>query len=129
MQALTRSELEIMTVLWEAGRPLSRAEIIEFSPKKTWKASSIHIMLNGLLDKGAIEVAGFTKIGTHYGRTFAPTMDEAQYAVSQIRNLSAWQKAPAQTAQNVISELLGSAELEDETLDALEALLQKKRKH
>lgn len=128
MQALTRSELEIMTVLWEAGRPLSRAEIIEFSPKKTWKASSIHIMLNGMLEKGAIEVAGFAKIGSHYGRTFVPTLDEAQYAVSQIQNLSAWQRSPSQTVQNVISKLLGSAELEDDTLDQLEALLQKKRR-
>ena len=28
---LTKSELEIMNVLWEAGRPLTRGEILELS--------------------------------------------------------------------------------------------------
>ena len=53
---LTRSEMEIMDVLWEAGKPLSRADLLEHTEEKTWKDSSVHILLNSLLQKGAIQV-------------------------------------------------------------------------
>ncbi len=38
---LTKSELEVMNVLWQANRPLSRSEILTLSTSKTWKDSSI----------------------------------------------------------------------------------------
>ena len=34
---LTRSEMEIMDVLWETGKPLSRADLLEHTEEKTWK--------------------------------------------------------------------------------------------
>ena len=46
---LTRSEMEIMDVLWGAGVPLSRADLLTRSEEKSWKDSSVHILLNGLL--------------------------------------------------------------------------------
>ena len=76
MMRLTKSEMEIMTVLWEADHPLSRTEILENSKEKSWKDSSIHILLNSMLEKGAVEVAGFEKMGSHYGRTYAPALSE-----------------------------------------------------
>ena len=60
---LTRSEMEIMDVLWEAGKPLSRADLLEHTEEKTWKDSSVHILLNSLLQKGAIQEAGLVKRG------------------------------------------------------------------
>ena len=36
---LTKSELEVMNVLWQANRPLSRSEILTLSTSKTWKDS------------------------------------------------------------------------------------------
>ena len=55
---LTRSEMEIMDVLWETGKPLSRADLLEHTEEKTWKDSSVHILLNSLLQKEAIREAG-----------------------------------------------------------------------
>ena len=55
---LTKSEMEIMDVLWESSQPLSRSDLLERSKEKTWKDSSVHILLNGLLQKGAIREAG-----------------------------------------------------------------------
>lgn len=55
---LTRSELEIMNVIWTAGRPLTRGEILEQSVDKSWKNNSVHILLNRLLAKGAIAEGG-----------------------------------------------------------------------
>ena len=58
---LTKSENEIMELLWREGRPLSRSEIIDLTPDRTWKPASIHILLNSMLEKGAIQVAGFVQ--------------------------------------------------------------------
>ena len=76
---LTRSELEIMDVIWDAERPLSRADLLERSKEKCWKDSSIHILLNGLLQKEAIYEAGFVKCSKTYGRTFGPALTREQY--------------------------------------------------
>ena len=76
---LTRSEMEIMDVLWNAEVPLSRADLLEHSEEKRWKDSSVHILLNGLLKKGAISEAGFVKRSKTYGRTFLPTLSREEY--------------------------------------------------
>lgn len=81
---LTKSELEIMDVLWAAEAPLSRADLLERSEEKSWKDSSIHILLNGLLQKGAIQEAGFVKRSKTFGRTFAPTMTREQYFAKMV---------------------------------------------
>ena len=76
---LTKSEMEIMDVMWNAAIPLSRADLLEHSEEKCWKDSSIHILLNGLLKKGAISEAGFVKRSKTYGRTFLPTLSREEY--------------------------------------------------
>ena len=78
---LTRSEMEIMDVFWEAEKPLSRSELLERSVNKTWKDSSVHILLNDMLHKGMIREAGFVKRSKTYGRTFEPTLSREQYYV------------------------------------------------
>ncbi len=81
---LTRSEMEIMDVLWEAKTPLSRADLLAQSQAKTWKDSSVHILLNGLLQKNAIREAGFVKRSKTYGRTFIPTLTREEYFATTI---------------------------------------------
>ena len=81
---LTKSEMEIMDVLWGAGEPLSRADLLTRSEEKSWKDSSVHILLNGLLHKGAIREAGFVKRSKTYGRTFLPTLTREEYFATTI---------------------------------------------
>ena len=81
---LTRSEMEIMDVMWESGVPLSRADLLARSEEKTWKDSSVHILLNGLLQKGAIQEAGLVKRIKTYGRVFTPTMTREEYFANTI---------------------------------------------
>ena len=81
---LTKSELEIMDVLWEDGGALSRSDFLERSEAKSWKDSSVHILLNGLLSKGAIREAGFVKRSKTYARTFLPTMTREEYYAMTI---------------------------------------------
>ena len=81
---LTKSEMEIMDVLWESDQPLSRSDLLERSEEKTWKDSSVHILLNGLLQKGAIREAGLVKRSKTYGRVFSPTMTREEYFAATI---------------------------------------------
>lgn len=81
---LTKSELEIMDVLWESGKPMSRADLLNRSEEKTWKDSSVHILLNGLLQKGAIVEAGLVRRSKTYGRVFSPTMTREEYYATTI---------------------------------------------
>jgi predicted transcriptional regulator len=81
---LTKSELQIMDVLWDGGKAMSRSELLEHSDNKSWKDSSVHILLNGLLKKGAIREAGFIKCSKTYGRTFAPAMTREEYFATTI---------------------------------------------
>ena len=81
---LTKSEMEIMDVLWASEQPLSRSDLLEKSEEKTWKDSSVHILLNGLLQKGAIREAGVVKRSKTYGRTFSPTLTREEYFATTI---------------------------------------------
>ena len=81
---LTKSEMQIMDVLWAADIPLSRADLLDRSEDKSWKDSSVHILLNGLLKKGAIREVGFVKRSKTYGRTFAPTLTREEYFANTI---------------------------------------------
>ena len=56
-----------MDLLWKEKRPLCRSEIIALSPDRSWKAGSIHILLNSMLEKGAVQVAGFVQSSTVCG--------------------------------------------------------------
>lgn len=81
---LTKSEMEIMDVFWGSEKPLSRSDLLERSEEKTWKDSSVHILLNGLLQKGAIRETGLVKRSKTYGRVFSSTMTREEYYASTV---------------------------------------------
>lgn len=119
---LTKSELEIMDVLWNAASPMSRADLLEQSGEKTWKDSSIHILLNGLLQKNAISEAGFVKRGKTYGRTFAPCLTREQYYAETI-----FSHRCKPEITGLFAALLNRPEITDEDLTKLQALIEQKK--
>lgn len=119
---LTKSEMEIMDVLWEDGGALSRADFLERSEEKTWKDSSVHILLNGLLAKGAIREAGFVKRSKTYGRTFLPTMTREEYFAETIFG---HRYQPEITG--LVAALLQRPEVDHAVLEALSQLIGKKK--
>lgn len=81
---MTKCELEIMTVLWNADMPLSRSGIIERSVEKSWKDNSIHILLNGMLKKSLIEGEGFVRSGKVWARLYSPMITVEDYYLDQF---------------------------------------------
>lgn len=120
---LTKSELEVMNVLWSEGRPLSRNDIITLSVDKSWKDSSIHILLNGLLKKEAIKEAGFIKCGKTYGRLYEANITCEEYYATNVFAHGGKAVLPV-----LFSALINSDNLTVEMVSELEAMLQKRKK-
>lgn len=118
---LTKSEMQIMDVLWGSDVPLSRSDLLERSEQKSWKDSSVHILLNGLLQKGAIREAGFVKRSKTYGRTFSPTLTREEYFATTIYSHP---KKPE--IVGLFAALLKREDITPEQLDQMEALLQQR---
>lgn len=115
---LTKSELEIMDVLWGSDRALSRTDLLEQSADKSWKDSSVHILLNGLLHKGAIREAGYIKRIKTYGRTFLPTMTREEYFASMIFSFRHQPRIV-----ELIEALLKREDITSDELEAIAALV------
>lgn len=119
---LTKSEMEIMDVLWARQAPLSRADLLDQGEEKTWKDSSVHILLNGLLQKGAIREAGFVRRSKTYGRTFVPTLTREEYFAATI-----FSHRHKPELGGLFTALLGRPEVDRDTLDHLQLLLDRRR--
>ena len=115
-----------MDALWEANEPLAKPAILARLTDLDWHPNSIHLVLNGLLEKGYLEVAGFIRCGKSHGRSYAPTMSRMEYAVQQA--LRAVQKLPKnEQILGIVTELLRDDELTVETIDAVEKAVQDAR--
>ena len=120
---LTKSEMEIMDVLWASENPLSRSDLLARSEEKTWKDSSVHILLNGLLQKGAIREAGVVKRSKTYGRTFAPTLTREEYFATTI-----FSHRHKPEIVGLFAALLKREDITAAELDAIAALVAERRK-
>ncbi len=105
---LSKKEMELMLLLWDAEEPLARQDILDRAAVRTcsWKPNSVHILLNALLDKGAVQVTGFYLNSRKLGRTFAPAVSKEEYGKMQVR--SALQEASRlikKSPQKLLEEL------------------------
>lgn len=119
---LTKSELEIMDVLWDSPCPLSRSDLLERSEEKSWKDSSIHILLNGLLQKNAIKNVGYVKRSKTYGRTFQPVLTREEYFAETIFS---YRNKP--DLIGLFDALLNRPDITDEELERIAALVAARR--
>ena len=119
---LTKSEMEIMDVLWDADKPMSRADLLAQSDEKTWKDSSVHILLNGLLQKGAIQEAGLVKRSKTYGRVFSPTLTREEYFAETI-----FSHRHKPNIVGLFEALLRREDITQEDLRQIAALVEQKR--
>ncbi len=119
---MTKCELEIMTVLWNAGMPLSRSGILERSTEKSWKDNSIHILLNGMLKKGLIEGEGFVRSGKVWARLYSPTITVEDYYLDQFKD------SITPNLAIILNTLIKSDAISRDTLQEMRNILEKQRK-
>ena len=118
---LSQNEFKIMQLLWREKRPLSRPEIIDLIPDRDWNPNSIHLILNNMIEKGVIRVEGMTRCGRGYGRTYAATMSNMEYAAALLREVTPDLNAD-QRVSGVLPILLQDG-VSKETMETLKLLL------
>lgn len=128
MVSLTDNEYEIVNLMWNQGRALSRTEIIVLLPDKAWSASSIHILLNKLLEKNAIKVDGFVKTGKNYGRTYTAAITRDEYTVMQLKQSTGRKSNEPLTFPAIFAALINDKEINIHTISELEEMIENKKK-
>ena len=113
---LTKSEFAVMEVLWDEGEELTSAEIIQKSKEREWKDSSIHLIINSLLRKKVVTVAGFKKTTKNYARTFVPVETREQFLVGQIID----DKTTTEDKKGIYSYIIGK-ESDPELINYIDA--------
>ena len=83
---LSQNEFKIMQLLWRENRPLSRPEIISMTPDREWNPNSIHLILNNMIEKGAVAVDGLARCGRGYGRTYIARISNLEYAIELFKD-------------------------------------------
>lgn len=109
---ITDSELELMAILWKAGRPLPVAQIRkELEGKISWEASTIKTLLRRLCVKGVIS---FEKQEVYY---YKPLITQEQYKEYSTQTLI--NKIYNGSVKNLVASLLGSSKLSEKDIKEL----------
>lgn len=125
---ITINEYNVLLAIWKAGRPLSAQEIVENIEDKTFKDRTIHSILNALLEKGLIYVDGQRLSSRIYCRLFNASVSFEQFQSQQIMDSPVYRKDKAQVLPGILSALVEDQDIDADTLDQLEALLEERKK-
>ena len=124
--SLSDTELDILKLLWDAGRALSKPEILERLQKQDWNPNSVHQVLNSMMKKEVLTVEGHTLCGKIYGRTYAPTMTQSEFLFRRIEEATG-NLSGSQRLLGVFASLIGSEDISSDTVAQLDAMLQKRK--
>lgn len=83
---MTKSEKQIMDLLWSVDEPLSCTEIIKLSGEKTWKDSYVHSLIKSLMKKDIVQIVSFELVSRSYARKFTPKLSKEQYMLREYMN-------------------------------------------
>jgi len=84
---LTETEMNVLKLLWNSERALTRSEIFDRLPNKKGHTNAINQVLNTMMEKGVVRVDGLTRCGRIYGRTYAPAMTMEEFLVQQAEGV------------------------------------------
>jgi len=111
------SELEVMHILWQEGRPLSFSEIrTALAGKTDWKKSTIQTLLGRLRDKGVVSTH------EHYVTLYSPNISEAEYVKTEGQHFI--DKLFDGSAMKLVTALCQSGQLDENDVDELKAFFQ-----
>lgn len=117
MKRISQSELEVMSVLWDAPRALAAADVIaRLDSRKDWNDRTVKTLLARLVEKGALST---TQDGRRY--LYAPLIAQDAYAGHAARSLS--ERLFGGRAAPLVAHLAAGEGLSDDDIAELEALL------
>lgn len=112
--SVSDSELEILEVLWEAGRPLNAGEIRSaLNVHKDWERTTVLTLIQRLLKKGAISQE---KREVYY---YAPLIARRDHVQEETKNFV--QRFFNGNIRNMVAALVDSDSLTKEDIEELRA--------
>lgn len=120
---LTKSELEIMELMWSTDEPLTSTQIIDMSVNRSWKKSYVHLLINSLIDKGFIDIVGFIKTTKNYARTFKAKISKEQYSIGRFTSLHSFEQSDI---PKVVSALISKTD-DEELIGKLEKIIEQRK--
>lgn len=124
IKKITDSEKQVLNLLWDSEEPLTSTEIVKLCAGRTWKPSYIHIMINSLLKKEMIQIAGFKKTTKNYARTFSPTMSRDDWNLLQVKQE---QQSTSRTLSHLFTALV-EEETDPRLINELSQALEKRKR-
>ena len=127
---LTKSELALMEILWDADRPLGRPEILEAAVsdkgEPLFAVNSFHLLINDLIDKEYIVVVSGLGKERNYARRYAPTVTRNEHFALQITSS---EKFTQEDIPSLVCSLFKYAHVEDvdSMLQEIEKLAKRRR--
>jgi len=122
MKRLPDSELEIMMIIWDLNKPVTRFEIEELMDKgRKLSPTTILSFLSRLQEKGYLEVR---KEGRN--NVYMPLIDRDSYMQAESRNIL--KRLYQNSAKNFLAALYDGDSLSEEELKELEDYISEKRK-
>ena len=122
MKRLPNSELELMMIIWDAGRGITRNEIEERLPQdRRLSATTILSFLSRLQEKGFVCVG---KEGRN--NVYEPLIRKEDYLRQESRSI--WKRLYQNSVGNFMTALCQEDELTERDLDELQEFLDRKRK-
>ena len=117
---LTKNELQFIGVLWRSQSPMTAPEILNSPTERAWADRSLHVILNNLLEKGAIAEHGFVKEGRTISRTFVPVLSREEYYTSMLA------ECESEELLTLFSAVMRRrSDIGDEAVDELESIIQR----
>ena len=119
---ISDSELEVLSALWEAGQPLSLAEIRSaLEQDHSWDGSTVKTLVRRLCDKGAVEAE---KRSVYYYRAL---ISKEEYSAWSTRTLI--DRLFRGSAQQLVASLVQGDQLSKQDIQELMELLEQGADH
>ena len=119
---LTKIELEVMNVLWSSDKPLAKSEIAKLCDNKSWKDSYTHLLIVGLIKKGAVKENGVKKVGKTWASAYEANISCEEYYANHVFNGSTKEVLPM-----LFHALIRNDKLNTDIINELEEMLEKRK--
>lgn len=116
MKHLPEAQLEVMLVIWAAGKPVTRNEIEKELPKNQWKTTTLNTFLSRLRQSEFLKVE-------HRGKeyVYSPLVSEEEYM--EFAGKSILKNLYGNSIKKFVASVCSSSELTEEEVSDLQSLL------
>lgn len=118
------AELEIMLILWDAGRPVPRSYIDEqLRGKKDWAVTTVLKLLSRLVERGFVTVEHPGMGKTSF---YSAVVSEQEYLEYESKTML--EKLYGNSVRNFVASLYHGKVIDDHDMNELQAFLDEHRK-